>query len=70
MFDIKEELLRRRRAEEQELFKVLKFKHETLGPWKENYDKTRQCIKKQRHHFVNKGSSRQNYDFFSSHVWI
>ena len=26
----------------------------TLTPWKENYDKTRQCIKKQRHHFVNK----------------
>ena len=35
--DIKEELLRRRRAEEQELFKVLKFKHETRGnsPWLE-----------------------------------
>ena len=23
--------------------------------WKESYDKTRQCIKKQRHHFADKG---------------
>ena len=26
----------------------------TLAPWKESYDKPRQCIKKQRHHFANK----------------
>ena len=26
----------------------------TLAPWKESYDKPRQCIKKQRHHFVTK----------------
>ena len=26
----------------------------TLAPWKENYDKPRQHIKKQRHHFANK----------------
>ena len=25
------------------------------APWKENYDKPRQYIKKQRHHFANKG---------------
>ena len=25
-----------------------------LAPWKESYDKPRQHIKKQRHHFVNK----------------
>ena len=25
-----------------------------LTPWKKNYDKTRWCIKKQRHHFANK----------------
>ena len=25
----------------------------TLAPQKENYDKPRQCIKKQRHHFSN-----------------
>ena len=26
-----------------------------LAPWKKSYDKPRQCIKKQRHHFANKG---------------
>ena len=26
-----------------------------LSPWKENYDKPRQHIKKQRHHFADKG---------------
>ena len=26
-----------------------------LAPWKKNYDKTRKYIKKQRHHFANKG---------------
>ena len=25
-----------------------------LAPWKERYDKPRQCIKKQRHHFADK----------------
>ena len=30
----------------------------------------RQHIKKQRHHFVNKGPSSQGYGFSSSHVWI
>ena len=25
------------------------------APWKKSYDKSRQCIKKQRHHFANKG---------------
>ena len=30
----------------------------------------RQCIKKQRHHFVNKGPYSQSYGFSSSHVWI
>ena len=27
-------------------------------------------LKKQRHYFTNKGSSSQNYDFSSSHVWM
>ena len=31
-----------------------------------SYDKTRQRIKKQRHHFANKGSYSQSYDFFFS----
>ena len=41
-----------------------------LAPWKESYDKPRQCIKKQRHHFANKGLHSQNYGFSSGHVWM
>ena len=41
-----------------------------LAPWKKSYDKPRQCIKKQRHHFANKGLSSQSYGFSSSHVWM
>ena len=33
------------------------------APWKEIYDKPRQRIKKQRHHFANKGPNSQNYGF-------
>ena len=32
--------------------------------------KLRQPIKKQRHHFVNKGLSSQGYGFSSGHVWM
>ena len=32
-------------------------------------NKTRQRIKKQRHHFVDKGLYSQSYDFSSCHVW-
>ena len=42
----------------------------TLGPWKKSYDKPRQCVKKQRHHFVNKSPYTQSYGFSSSHVWM
>ena len=35
----------------------------TLAPWKESYDKPRQCIKTQRQHFANTGLYRQSYDF-------
>ena len=42
----------------------------TLTPWKESYDQSRQNIKKQRHHFVNKGPSSQGYGFSSGHVWM
>ena len=42
----------------------------TLTPWKESYDQSRQHIKKQRHHFANKGPSSQGYAFSSSHVWM
>ena len=34
-----------------------------LAPWKKSYDEPRQHIKKQRHHFANKGLSSQSYDF-------
>ena len=43
---------------------------ETLAPWKESYDKPRQCIKKQRHHFANKDLYSQGYCFSSGHVWM
>ena len=33
-----------------------------LTPWKE----IRQCVKKQRNHFSDKGAHSQNYDFSSS----
>ena len=38
------------------------------APWKENYDKPRQHIKKHRHHFVDKALYSQSYGFSSSHV--
>ena len=41
-----------------------------LLPWQTSYDKSRQCIKKQRHCFANKGPSSQSYGFSSSHVWM
>ena len=41
-----------------------------LLPWKESYDKPRQCIKKQRHHFANKDLYHQSYAFSISHVWM
>ena len=44
------------------------YSHEIkrLAPWTESYDKPRQCIKKQRHHFALKGPSSQSYGFSSS----
>ena len=40
----------------------------SLAPWKKSYDKPKQCIKKQRHHFANKGPCSKSYGFLSSHV--
>ena len=37
-------------------------------PWEKSYDKPREHIKKQRHHFADKGMYRQSYDFSSHHV--
>ena len=42
-------------------------RHLLLG---KSYDQPRQHIKKQRHHFANKGPYSQNYGFSSSHVWM
>ena len=33
-------------------------------------EKIRQCVKKQRHYFANKGPSSQSYSFPSRHEWI
>jgi len=41
-----------------------------LAPWKKSYDQPRQHIKKQRHHFSDKGPYNQSYGFSSSHVCI
>ena len=38
--------------------------------YKNSYDKSQQFIKKQKHHFANKGPSSQSYGFSSSHVWM
>ena len=37
-------------------------------PWEKSYDKPRQRIKKQRHHFADKDPYSQSYAFSSSHV--
>ena len=36
----------------------------TFAPWKESYDKPRQCVKKQRHHLADKGLYSQSYGGF------
>ena len=40
-----------------------------LATWKKSYDQPKECVKKQRHYFANKGPSSQCYGFSSSHVW-
>ena len=44
--------------------------HEIKTPWKKSYEKPRQHIKKQRHHFADKGPSSQSYGFSCSQVWM
>ena len=41
-----------------------------LALWKKSYDKSRLHIKKQRHHFADKGAYSQSRSFSSSHVWM
>ena len=39
-----------------------------IATWQEGYDKSRQCIEKQRHHFTNKSLYSQGYGLSSSHA--
>ena len=39
----------------------LKQTNKPLSPWKKNYDKPRESIKKQRYHFADKGPYSQSY---------
>ena len=46
------------------------MKLEEPASWEESYDKPRQCVKKQRLHFANKGLYHQGYGLSDSHVWM
>ena len=46
------------------------MKLKVLAPWKKSDDKPRQCIKKQRHYFADKGPSSQSYGFSNNHIWM
>ena len=48
---------------------IVAIKLKDVYSLKESYDQPGQHIKKQRHHFVNKGLSSQGYGFSSGHVW-
>ena len=41
-----------------------------IALWKKIYDKPKQCIKKQRHHFADKRPYTQSYSFSNSHEWM
>ena len=41
-----------------------------VAPWKESYEKPRQCIIRQRYHFADRSSYNQSYGFSSSHVQL
>ena len=41
-----------------------------LASQKKSYDKRRQCIEKQRHHFTDKSPYSQSYGFSSRRVWM
>ena len=43
------------------------MKLKDAAPWKKSYDQPRQCIKKQRHCFANKGPYSQSCGFSSTH---
>ena len=60
----------RNSVKKSKIYKIDTMKLKMLAPWKKNYDKSRQHIKKQRQYFANKGPSSQSYAFSSSHVWM
>ena len=41
-----------------------------IASWKESCDISRQCVKKQGHHSVNKGPCSQVYGLSSTHLWM
>ena len=49
---------------------LLPWNSKMLAPWKRSYDKPRQHIRKQSHHFADKDLYSQSYGFISSHVWV
>ena len=44
--------------------------NQMIASWQESYDKPRQCVEKQRHHFANKGLYSQGYGLCSGHAWL
>ena len=51
-----------------EIKKTKQNKTKPFDPWKESYDKHRQCIKKQRHHSAEQSPYSQSYGFSIGHV--
>ena len=49
---------------------VSSYNHRLFAPWEESYDRARERIQKQRHHFANQGLQTQRDGFCSSHVWM
>jgi len=41
-----------------------------ISSWQESNDKPRQCVEKQRHHSVEKGTYSQGYGLLSGHIWL
>ena len=41
-----------------------------IASWQESYDKPRQRIKKQKHHFADKGPYSHGYGLSSSRIWM
>ena len=49
---------------------IIPWNQKTLAPRKKSYKNVNSILKKQRHHFTNKGSCCQSYGFSSSNVWM